>query len=137
MLADSIVAALGPNAIPVDATTSLYPARPDLSAAGSGHPYEMRRITSTRLDPGINKLNGRVADAFGALQTRVKQDVGYDFLGVLAEMARVMSLVTAVFILAPGIIVATGGIYHPLHLRGALPTPHDGNAPAAAFRTTG
>jgi TolB protein len=67
---------------------SLYSAHPDPAAPNSGHPYEMRRMTSTRLDPGINKLNGRVADSFVALQARVKQEVGYDFLSVLADMAR-------------------------------------------------
>ncbi len=65
-----------------------YSSYPDVAAPNSGHPYEMRRMTSTRLDPGINKLNGRVADAFVALQERVKQEVGYDFLSVLADMAR-------------------------------------------------
>jgi TolB protein len=60
----------------------------DLASPNSGYTYEMRRITSTRLDPGINKLNGRVADSFIALQARVKQEVGYDFLSVLADMMR-------------------------------------------------
>ena len=75
--------------IPNDSTRApLYQARPDLSSPSSGHPYEMRRMTTTRLDPGINKLNGRIADSYIALQTRLKQEVGYDFLGVLAEMTR-------------------------------------------------
>ncbi len=68
--------------------TPLFQARPDVAAAGSGHPYEMRRMTSTRLDPGINKLNGLVADSFVALQNRLKQELGYDYLAVLADMAR-------------------------------------------------
>lgn len=71
---------------------ALYTVRPDLGAPGSGHPYEMRRITSVRLDPGINKMNGRVADSFAALQPRVKQEVGYDFLGILSEMTRGLDL---------------------------------------------
>lgn len=70
------------------AAAALYQPKPDLAAPNSGHVYETRRITSTKLDPGINKLNGRVADSFVALQTRVKQEAGYDFLGVLAEMSR-------------------------------------------------
>ncbi len=71
---------------------SLYVAHPDMAAPNSGHPYEMRRMTSTRLEPGINKLNGRVADSFIALQARVKQEAGYDFLSVLADMARPIDL---------------------------------------------
>ncbi len=70
------------------APAPLYQAKPDMAAPNSGHIYDMRRITSTKLDPGINKLNGRVADSFVALQTRIKQEVGYDFLSVLADMAR-------------------------------------------------
>ncbi|MDE3087766.1 MAG: PD40 domain-containing protein [Chloroflexota bacterium] len=66
----------------------LYKEQPDLAPASSGHPYEMRRMTTTHLDPGINKLNSLVADSFVALQARVKQQVGYDFLGILSDMTR-------------------------------------------------
>ncbi len=70
----------------------LFLAKPDLAAGNSGHPYEMRRMTTAKLDPGINKLNGRVADSFIALQGRLKQEVGYDFLAVLADMVRPIDL---------------------------------------------
>ncbi len=73
---------------PVDPRAPAYTFQPDLAAANSGHPYDLRRITSTRLDPGINKLNGRVADSFVALQARIKQEVGYDFLNLLSDMNR-------------------------------------------------
>ncbi len=72
---------------------ALFVAKPDMAAPNSGHVYEMRRITSTSLNPGINTLNGRVADSFIALQTRLKQEVGYDFLSVLSDMARPVSYV--------------------------------------------
>ncbi len=85
--------------IAVDATADadtgaplLFQAKPDLASPGSGHTYEMRRMTTTKLDPGINKLNGRVADAFIAFQARLKQEVGYDFLATLADMARPIEL---------------------------------------------
>ncbi len=71
-----------------DASAALFKATPDLAAPNSGHPFDARRITSTKLDPGINKLNSQVADSFVALQLRVKQDVGYDFLNTLADMMR-------------------------------------------------
>lgn len=83
---------IGADASSDDRTAPLYQTRPDLASAGSGHPFEMRRITSTRVDPGINKLNSRVADSFIALQVRVKQEVGYDFLGTLADMTRPIDL---------------------------------------------
>ncbi len=82
-----------PVGTPADAPArALYTAHPDLAAPNAGHFYEMRRMTTTRLDPGINKLNGRVADSFIALQARVKQELGYDFLGVLADMTRPLDL---------------------------------------------
>ena len=73
---------------PSDPSPSLVNEQPDLAPANSGHPYEMRRITSTRLDPGINKLNSLVANSFVALQTREKLQVGYDFLSVMSDMTR-------------------------------------------------
>ncbi|MCL5952714.1 MAG: hypothetical protein M1132_13515 [Chloroflexi bacterium] len=81
-----------PSDGPGDLPRPLYSAQSDAAAAGEGHPYEMRRITSTQLNPGINKLNGRVADSFVALQTRAKQELGYDFLGILSDMARPLDL---------------------------------------------
>lgn len=86
----SVTAATMPGSAPSSSSGAvpLSQYRPDLALPNSGYTYEMRRITSARLDPGINKLNGRVADSFIALQARVKQEVGYDFLSVLADMAR-------------------------------------------------
>jgi TolB protein len=71
---------------------SLFKEQPDLAPASSGHPYELRRITSARLEGGLSKLSSRVADSFGALQTRVKQEVGYDFLAILSDLARPLDL---------------------------------------------
>ncbi len=93
--------AWAPNSVPLASATDispspvnspLYQVNPDLAPAGSGHVYDQRRMTSTRLDPGINRLNGAVADSFIALQNRLKQEVGYDFLGVLSEMNRPLDL---------------------------------------------
>ena len=71
-----------------DSPDTLYTEHPDLAPAGSGHPYDLRRITSARLEGGYSKLSSLVADSFGALQARVKQDVGYDFLASLSDMTR-------------------------------------------------
>ncbi len=68
----------------------LYKEQPDLAPANSGHPYEFRRVTTIRLDSGLTKLNGRVADSLLALQTRVKQEVGYDFFALVADMFRAL-----------------------------------------------
>lgn len=81
-------ATLGADSALSDAAAPLYIDKPDLAPAGSDHPYELRRITSARLDGGYSKLNSRVADSFGALQARVKQEVGYDFLALLSDMLR-------------------------------------------------
>jgi TolB protein len=77
---------------PADAAAPLYSEQPDFAAPGSGHPYELRRMTTTRLDPGINTLNSLVANSFVALQNRVKVQVGYDFLAVLSDMDRPVDL---------------------------------------------
>ncbi len=71
---------------------ALYQEQPDLAAANSGHPYELRRIRSARLEGGYSRLSSRVADSFAALQARVKQEVGYDFLAILADMLRPMDV---------------------------------------------
>ena len=68
--------------------TPLYKEQPDLAPANSGHPYDFRRVTTIRLDSGLTKLNGRVADSLLALQTRVKQEVGYDFFAIVSDMWR-------------------------------------------------
>lgn len=70
------------------APTPLYNAQPDLAPPDSGHPYDLRRLRSPRLESGFSRLSGLVADSFIALQTRVKQEVGYDFLGTVADMWR-------------------------------------------------
>ena len=68
--------------------TSLYKEQPDLAPANSGHPYDFRRVTTIRLDSGLGRLNGRVADSILALQTRVRQEVGYDFLAIVSDIWR-------------------------------------------------
>jgi len=70
------------------APAPLYNSQPDIAPADSGHPYDMRRLRSPRLESGFSRLSGRVADSFIALQARVKQETGYDFLGVVADMWR-------------------------------------------------
>jgi TolB protein len=67
---------------------TLYKEQPDLAPASSGHPYDLRRVTTIRLDSGLSKVNGRVADSLLALQTRVKQQVGYDFLASVSDLLR-------------------------------------------------
>jgi TolB protein len=81
-------AALAVDETPRDARAPLYQEQPDLAPAESGHPYELRRITSMRLEGGLSKISSRVADSLAALQARVKQEVGYDFLAILADMLR-------------------------------------------------
>jgi TolB protein len=68
--------------------TVLYREQPDLAPADSGHVYDLRRIRSSRLDGGLSKLSGRIADSWDALVTRTKQEVGYDFLALVSDMAR-------------------------------------------------
>jgi TolB protein len=68
--------------------TALYKEQPDLAPANSGHPYDFRRVTSIRLDSGLSRLNGRVADSLLALQTRVKQEAGYDFFAIVSDLLR-------------------------------------------------
>lgn len=67
---------------------SLYKEQPDAGTANSGHPYDLRIIRTAKLEGGFSRLNSRVADSFAALQVRVKQEVGYDFLALLSDMAR-------------------------------------------------
>jgi TolB protein len=75
-----------------DDAVALYKENPVAAQPGTGHPYDMRRITSVKLDPGINKLSSRVAESFLALQARFKSEVGYDFLGTLSDMTRPLEL---------------------------------------------
>jgi TolB protein len=82
---DSIIAAEN-NA--GETSAPLYKEQPDLAPAGSDHPYELRRIRSARLEGGLSRLSSRIADSFGALQERVKKEVGYDFLAVMSDMLR-------------------------------------------------
>ncbi|CAG0940955.1 Tol-Pal system protein TolB [Anaerolineae bacterium] len=67
---------------------ALYREQPDLAPADSGHPYDLRRIRSAKLEGGFSRLSGRIADSFEALLVRTKQEVGYDFLALLADMTR-------------------------------------------------
>ncbi len=83
--ASSLVASMDDS---LNDSRSLYKEQPDPAPTSSGHPYELRRITSARLDGGLSKLSSRVADSFVALQTRIKQEVGYDFLAILSDMTR-------------------------------------------------
>jgi len=67
---------------------TLYQEQPDFAPPGSEHPYELRRITTMRLESGLSKVNSRVADSLLALQARVKQEVGYDFLAIVSDLLR-------------------------------------------------
>lgn len=67
---------------------ALYQEQPDLAPAGSGRPYELRRVNTIRLESGLSRVNSRVADSLLALQTRVKQEVGYDFLAIVSDLLR-------------------------------------------------
>lgn len=80
--------ALGTDDPASDSNKPLYKEQPDLAAANSGHPYDLRIIRTTRLEGGFSRLNSRVADSFVALQNRIKQEVGYDFLSILSDMFR-------------------------------------------------
>jgi len=82
---DSTISADDPSN---EARPALFKEQPDL--ASNGHPYELRRMQSARLETGLSKLSSRVADSFVALQERVKQEVGYDFLAILSDMLRAM-----------------------------------------------
>lgn len=70
------------------APTPLYNPQPDIAPTDSGHPYNIRPLRSPRLESGFSRLSGQVADSFIALQARVKQEVGYDFLGIVSDMWR-------------------------------------------------
>lgn len=69
-------------------SNTLYQEQPDPAPAGSGRLYELRRIHSIRLESGLSRVNSRVADSLLALQARVKQEVGYDFLGIVSDLLR-------------------------------------------------
>ncbi|MBI3536693.1 MAG: PD40 domain-containing protein [Chloroflexi bacterium] len=75
-----------------DAGKSLYTENPIAASPTSGHPYDTRRLTSFKVEPGINKLNSRVAESFLAFAARLKQEVGYDFLATLSDMLRPLEL---------------------------------------------
>lgn len=79
---------IGADAPSDSSAKSLYQVQPDPSPASAGHPYDLRIIRTARLDGGFSRLNSSVADSFLALQTRVKQEVGYDFLATLSDMTR-------------------------------------------------
>ena len=70
----------------------LFQEQPDLASSDSGHPYEFRRPRASKLDSGLSKLNSRVVDSYNALQERVKQEVGYDFLAIVSDMFRALEV---------------------------------------------
>lgn len=78
--------------VPADARPPLYVEKSDPAPASSGRAYEFRRTPSIRLESGLSKLNSRVADSIVALQARVKQEVGYDFLAIVSDMARAVDM---------------------------------------------
>lgn len=67
---------------------ALFTEQPDRAPADSGHPYDFRRPRASRLESGPSKLNSRVVDSYNALQDRVKQQVGYDFLAIVSDLFR-------------------------------------------------
>lgn len=67
---------------------TLYTEQPDVAPANNGHPYELQRINTIRLDSGLSRVNSRVANSLLALQARVKQEVGYDFLAIVSDLLR-------------------------------------------------
>ncbi len=69
-------------------SATLYREQPDISPADSGHPYDLRRMRTSKLEGGFSRLSGRVADGWDALTVRVKQEVGYDFLSLVSDMLR-------------------------------------------------
>jgi TolB protein len=71
---------------------ALYTEQPDRAPADSGHPYEFRRPRASRLESGVSKLNSRVVDSYNALQERVRQQVGYDFLAIVSDLFRAVDV---------------------------------------------
>lgn len=84
--------ALSDNANSSSVAPPLYKEQIDLASPDSGHPYDLRRPKSARLEGGLTKLSNRVVDSFDALQARVKQQVGYDFLAILADALRAVDV---------------------------------------------
>lgn len=75
-----------------DDARALFTEQPDRAPADSGHPYEFRRPRASRLESGVSKLNSRVVDSYNALQERVKQQVGYDFLAIVSDLFRAIDV---------------------------------------------
>ncbi len=71
---------------------ALFQEQPDLAPANSGHPYEFRRPRASRLESGASRLSSRVVDSYNALQERVRQEVGYDFLAIVSDMFRAVDV---------------------------------------------
>jgi TolB protein len=76
----------------INDTPALYQAQPTLAPSDSGHPYDFRRPAKSKLEAGVSKLNSRVVDSYNALQERVKQEVGYDFLAIVSDMFRAIDV---------------------------------------------
>jgi TolB protein len=59
---------------------------------GGDPPYDFKRLPNAFLESrelgGVTKLGDRVDDSFNALQARIGEETGYDFLGTLSEAFR-------------------------------------------------
>lgn len=59
---------------------------------GRDPPYDFKRLPraflESRASGGVTKLSDRVDDSFNALQARVLEETGYDFLGTISEAFR-------------------------------------------------
>jgi TolB protein len=60
---------------------------------GRDPPYDFKRLPSAFLESravggGVTKLSDQVDDSFNALQSRVWEETGYDFLGTISEAFR-------------------------------------------------
>ncbi|HID62944.1 MAG TPA: hypothetical protein EYP49_09435 [Anaerolineae bacterium] len=60
---------------------------------GRDPPYDFKRLPNAFLESrevsgGVTKLSDRVDDSFNALQARVREETGYDFLGTVSEAFR-------------------------------------------------
>ena len=67
---------------------------------GRDPPYDFKRLPSAFLESkalgGVTKLSDRVDNSFNALQARVLEETGYDFLGTISEAFRHISFANKV-----------------------------------------
>ena len=66
----------------------LYVEKAIPAAADAGHPYALQELPQLYLAPSWGQMSSRVANSLLTLRDRVKQESGYDFLGVLSDMTR-------------------------------------------------